>query len=57
MTALTLIKAEAAAERARLKLGTETGLVVAEIVAPGDVLDRYNHRAPRGMKLARQSRG
>jgi hypothetical protein len=54
---LTLLKAEAAAERARGKLGRETDLVVAEVFGPAGVLYRYDNRAPLGMKWARQSRG
>jgi hypothetical protein len=56
-TAATLVRAEAAAERARAKLGSEPDLVVAEVVGPADVLYRYDRRAPPGRKWARQSRG
>jgi hypothetical protein len=56
-TAATLSRAEAAAERARGKLGNEADLIVAEVFGPGGVLYRYDRRAPVGMKWARQSRG
>jgi hypothetical protein len=55
-TAATLIRAEAAAERARAKLGSDTVLIVAEVVGPAGVLYRYDQRAPIGMKWARPSR-
>jgi hypothetical protein len=55
-TAATLSRAEAAAERARAKLGRDTVLVVAEVFGPAGVLYRFDRRAPDGMKWAR-SRG
>jgi hypothetical protein len=56
-TAATLGRAEAAAERARAKLGSEADPVVLEVVGPAGVLYRYDRRAPAGMKWARQSQG
>ena len=51
----TLSRAEAAVERARVKL--DTVLVVAEVVGSAGAVYRYDKRAPPGMKWARQSRG
>jgi hypothetical protein len=56
-TAATLIRAEAAADRARATLGSDTVLVVAEVFGPAGAVYRFDHRAPVGMKWARQSRG
>jgi hypothetical protein len=56
-TAATLIRAEAAAERARAKLGSEADLIVAEVFGPAGAVYRLDNRAPVGMKWARQSRG
>ena len=47
--ALTLLKAAAAAERARVKLGTEAKLIVAEVFGPAGVVCRYDRRAPKRM--------
>jgi hypothetical protein len=55
-TAATLIRAEAAAEQARAKLGSEADLLVAEVFGPAGVLYRYDRRAPSGMRWPR-SRG
>jgi hypothetical protein len=51
-----LSRAEAAAERARAKLGSETELIVAEVFGPAGVLYRYDRGAPVGMKWARAVR-
>jgi hypothetical protein len=55
--AATLNQAEAAAEGARGKLGSETDIIVAEVFGSAGVLYRYDRMAPVGMKWARQSRG
>jgi hypothetical protein len=51
-----LSRAEAAVERARAKLDSDTVLVIAEVVGPAGAVYRYDKRAPPGMKWARQSR-